>query len=556
MIGKVLKVVFLSLLLIGFANAGGKGGGTGDNERIEVGDYVWLDSNQNGIQDSSENGIGNVYIELYCDNTLVDYTYTDSNGNYSFNNEEVIEGNDNNCKIVIKPNAENNGNILNNLVLAQQNAGSNDDIDSDAYVDNSGNYVIDIPTTITKDDSPVNSLDFGFAPKPSPVRVGDYVWVDKNRDGIQNNNEKGIANINVKLVCNGVVEDQTITDSNGHYSFYSDKITKGNSNNCKIVIENQSGICNFEPTIKDAGDDDSIDSDAYVDSNGDIVVDIPNSIDPNNSPVDNLDFGFKPCSVCIGDYVWNDSNKDGIQDASEEPLSGVWVSLYDKNGDKVANMQTGNDGKYEFCELYPGEKYYVEFIKPGFTYSPKDRGGDDTLDSDVNSNGKTDLITIGDSNNNTIDAGMYKTPEKRYCLGNVYWLDENLNGIKDSNEKGVAGIVVKLYDENRKYIAQTTTNSNGEYKFCNLKKGKYYLHFDLPDGYMFINKNQSKVDSNGWSPLIDLNGDRLDLNAGIYCGCYDYKANPQNHKKLKLGVSPYAFVVAILLLIRVTFKKD
>ena len=389
-----------------------------------------------------------------------------------------------------------------------------------------------------------------------PIEVGNYVWLDKNRDGIQNSNEKGIPNVDVKLICNGVEEDQTLTDNNGYYAFYNDKVTKGNPNHCKLVIENQSAICNFEPTIKDAGSDDNVDSDAYVDSNGDVVVDIPNSIDPNNSPVDNLDFGFKPCAVCIGDYVWNDSNKNGIQDSSEEPLSGVWVSLYDKDGNKVANMQTGSDGKYEFCDLYPGEEYYVEFIKPGFTYSPKDRGSDDTLDSDVNSNGKTDLITIGSENNYTIDAGMYKIPEKTYCLGSVYWVDENLNGIKDGDEKGISGIIGKLYDENRNFIAQTTTDNNGNYKFCGLKKGRYYVHFDLPDGYMFITKNQSSVDSNGWSQLIELNGNIQDIDAGIYCSCSDYKVNPQNHKKLKMGVEQPFIIVFILILIFITFKKN
>ncbi|NEO12279.1 MULTISPECIES: SdrD B-like domain-containing protein [Moorena] len=52
-----------------------------------VGDKVWEDLDGDGIQDAGEPGIANALVNIYkSDNTFVDATFTDSNGNYSFSN--------------------------------------------------------------------------------------------------------------------------------------------------------------------------------------------------------------------------------------------------------------------------------------------------------------------------------------------------------------------------------------------------------------------------------------------------------------------------------------
>jgi SdrD B-like domain/SprB repeat len=56
---------------------------------------------------------------------------------------------------------------------------------------------------------------------------------------------------------------------------------------------------------------------------------------------------YKCCDVTIGNFVWIDANRDGIQDASELPISGVKVSLY-KNGIKIAETTTATNGEYYF----------------------------------------------------------------------------------------------------------------------------------------------------------------------------------------------------------------
>lgn len=48
---------------------------------------------------------------------------------------------------------------------------------------------------------------------------------------------------------------------------------------------------------------------------------------PDNNPCRRI-----PGPNLIGDYVWRDSNRDGVQDAGEAPIAGVRVELFDGNG--------------------------------------------------------------------------------------------------------------------------------------------------------------------------------------------------------------------------------
>ncbi len=88
----------------------GKGSTLGDIEiilplsPIEVGNRVWNDANQNGIQDAGENGLPGVIIELYDVTGLIllGTNTTDVNGNFYFNQTNVTGGFQENTNYVIK----------------------------------------------------------------------------------------------------------------------------------------------------------------------------------------------------------------------------------------------------------------------------------------------------------------------------------------------------------------------------------------------------------------------------------------------------------------------
>jgi hypothetical protein len=79
----------------------GKANGFGDLESfcnlppLEIGNRVWSDPDNDGIQDPGESGIPDVTIQLYASNgtTLLGTTMTDPNGYWYFNTANVADGN-------------------------------------------------------------------------------------------------------------------------------------------------------------------------------------------------------------------------------------------------------------------------------------------------------------------------------------------------------------------------------------------------------------------------------------------------------------------------------
>ncbi len=113
----------------------------------------------------------------------------------------------------------------------------------------------------------------------------------------------------------------------------------------------------------------------------------------------------------IGDFVWLDEDRDGIQDPNEDGIPGVMVILQvpaDNNPINLDTTFTDADGFY-FFDVDPGE-YKVQFMNPGgLIFTDPDQGTDDALDSDVDPDmGMTGIYTINAGEENlTIDAGLY-----------------------------------------------------------------------------------------------------------------------------------------------------
>lgn len=113
----------------------------------------------------------------------------------------------------------------------------------------------------------------------------------------------------------------------------------------------------------------------------------------------------------IGDFVWEDLNENGIQDAGEPGISDLKVTLSgtDVNGNSISAIKfTDRSGMYMFGDLDAGT-YKLTFDTPNnYRATNQDAGNDDGLDSDADpNNGMTINYTLmqGDTNL-TIDAGF------------------------------------------------------------------------------------------------------------------------------------------------------
>ncbi|MBK9994318.1 MAG: SdrD B-like domain-containing protein [Saprospiraceae bacterium] len=57
---------------------------------------------------------------------------------------------------------------------------------------------------------------------PAPIEVGNRVWLDTDKDGVQDAGELAIAGVTVQLIQLGTVIATSITDANGNYLFSND----------------------------------------------------------------------------------------------------------------------------------------------------------------------------------------------------------------------------------------------------------------------------------------------------------------------------------------------
>jgi hypothetical protein len=112
---------------------------------------------------------------------------------------------------------------------------------------------------------------------------------------------------------------------------------------------------------------------------------------------------FVQTATLLGNLVWLDSNRNGLQDPGEGGISGLCVNLYDKRGDLIDRTSTDSNGDYGF-NVDPGQ-YTVEFVKPtelDFTFR---NVGDAGLDSDPDpANGR--VIVNVTSDTLAVDAGL------------------------------------------------------------------------------------------------------------------------------------------------------
>jgi hypothetical protein len=225
--------------------------------------------------------------------------------------------------------------------------------------------------------------------------IGDYVWEDLNFNGIQEICEPGIDDVTVELYsCCDVLKGTTQTSDGGLYEFH---VSSGNYY-LKFI---PSGDYLF--TIQDAGADDQLDSD---------VDPLTGKTECTNLYSGEHDYSwdagiYKP--VSIGDYVWNDSDQDGIQDQDEQGIDDITVELYSCCDELKSATQTAYGGLYEFFDLEPGN-YYVKFYLPEYyEFTQQDVGSDDSIDSDADPiTGETICFNLESGmNTDIIDAGMY-----------------------------------------------------------------------------------------------------------------------------------------------------
>ena len=207
-----------------------------------------------------------------------------------------------------------------------------------------------------------------------------------------------------------------------------------------------------------------------------------------------IDFAFvKPVSV--GNFVWFDANKDGIQDADEVGVAGVTVTLTDGAGNPVIDLDgnpvkpvtTDANGKYEFTNLMPNvdrivanageENYKVIFTAPaGYSATTSYAAADGEKDS----NGADSSVTLAQGQNDeTVDFGLVADG----MIGDtLFWdVDNNGGSAPSGADKPLAGVTVTLTYTTPAGVEKTlstVTDADGHYSFKDLAPGDYVVTVD------------------------------------------------------------------------------
>ncbi len=178
-------------------------------QAAQLGDYVWSDANQNGIQDTNETGINGVTVKLLRD----------------LNNDGTIDTNEVVATTAPMPRATTTLKVswvacntkywLSNPTIISSQPKMLDRMIPKTVISMPPRVLSQIVTLTAGEFN--RSVDAGLVAFAS---LGDKVFHDLNANGIQDADELGIAGATVNLLdSSGVLITSTTTDGSGLYSF-------------------------------------------------------------------------------------------------------------------------------------------------------------------------------------------------------------------------------------------------------------------------------------------------------------------------------------------------
>lgn len=316
-----------------------------------------------------------------------------------------------------------------------------------------GRYKTTADVTIAEATGSVIDVNFGFV---KPASVGDYTWMDVNRDGIQDADEPALPGVTVTLTyedgsavtdASGNVVTAKTSDANGKYSF--ENLLPGGY---KVSFQVPAG---YEATTSDAG------ADRAKDSNG-AEASVTLAQDQTD---DTIDFGAVGTGV-IGDQLFLDVNQNGgnAPDAGDKVLPGVKVTLtWTGPGGITRTYETTTDadGKYKFENLLPGD--YKVSIDP------------ETLKT---TEPLLDVLThspAGDVENKTVISDATKADSTAFATAMKLTANLTLTGEKNQNLNQDWGFGISADTAIKKAITDPDEADQETFEFTPGKKVTYTL---------------------------------------------------------------------------------
>ncbi|MBC1649621.1 hypothetical protein HCA00_14275 [Listeria booriae] len=514
-----------------------------------VSDTMFEDLDGDSVQDSGEQGVAGIKVELHNDQgALVATATTGTDGKYTFAN--LADGTYYlHVDLSTLPTDQK-------LYTTQGINGA--DGNSSYFTISGGNAV--------------TGYHFGFYPQQGAIQ--SFVYIDTNNNNQKDNNESGVSNVHIALYNeSGTKVADATSAGDGGYSFTGVKPGKYYA---KADIP-----ANYK-----------YQSSTYFGSDGTTgYFTVANEQTVRNE----LNLGLSTLDNSAVSGVVNNA-------ATGAGISGVNVELHDVQGTLIQTVQTGGDGSYNFTGLEKGNYYTKVVIPTGYNYASGNGYGSDgnsnyialtgdntagnysiNLQKQANATIAGVLNTpsgLGIDGQNvslyTVDGTLVKTvatdsngdfrfgslPEGDYYVkapipdgyvfdssngfgndGNSYYVhvesnsyvdslrltlaqkvgqirstvfnDLNKNGTQEATENGIAGATATLYSASGAVVDTTTTDANGLYKFENIAPNNYYVKVTPPTGYNVL--ANTAFGSDGVSGYIQVQSQQsiTNLNASL-----------------------------------------
>ncbi|MEO8359479.1 MAG: SdrD B-like domain-containing protein [Vicinamibacteria bacterium] len=409
------STVFVPAAGVGNAGSDGyqPGGMTGTPTGTVIG-VVFLDLNSNGTQDVGEPGIPGVTVLLTTSSGQVLPGTTDATGTYSIYNAAAGAATVDVLNSTLPPGLT-------------QTAGTD-------------------PSAVTVAASTVTNAGFdGYnASSPSTTTGGvtGTVFLDTNGNGAQDAGEPGLPGVQV-----------TITPSSGPAIV----VTTG-PNGVYLAPTVPAGAATVD--VNDATLPPGLTQTAGVDPS--TINVFPGTI--NNAGID----GYQPPAPAgtgsVTGLVFFDLDNNGVQGPGESGIPGVSVAITAANGQTFV-VTTDANGMYMAANVPPGTAtidVVDATLPPGVTHTS---AGTDPSTAVVPSGGTVNAGIDGYRPTTTTPPGGPVG-----SVTGIVFLDNNGNGLQESNEPGLPGVSVLITAANGQ-IFSVVTNSSGVYLASNVPPG-------------------------------------------------------------------------------------
>ena len=184
--------------------------------------------------------------------------------------------------------------------------------------------------------------------------------------------------------------------------------------------------------------------------------------------IEGLSAGIVQYTVLEG-LAWQDEAGEAI------PLPGTRVELVNDAGEVIGSMITGEDGRYIFPEVLPGDYVITAQLPEGYLMvnDQDDRVTSGLMMSiiqvDMNTSGESyPLHIVMGAHESDLDIGAVKPG----MLGDKAWLDENGNGLQETSEAPMPGVTIRLIKDGTVYY-EAVTDLYGYYLFDNVYPSVY-----------------------------------------------------------------------------------